>query len=335
MNTNKASWLWSSVGQAEARPHSAMGIALASFPVLLVTFWFTGNYFGVTAKLGAHPAATVISFALLLAPYWFFGFGVAELLKRRLKLPFQRIAFAAVFILPYLAFSIPRGEFRLSLCGGLMAAILALTILLEYARGSWADYLALLAVAFIIEAHIFAAAWTIPNLGGMEKLLFVDVVLYEYLVVRTHFRVGFDLRARVIDFAVGLREFAFYTPIALLLGFALGFLHLHRITGSVEWVGAGWLFTLFFVALPEEIFFRGILLNLLEQKMGTRTALLISSALFGLAHFNKRAVFNWRYVILAAIAGVFYGRSYLVHRRLLSAGITHATVDTIWSIWLR
>jgi hypothetical protein len=69
--------------------------------------------------------------------------------------------------------------------------------------------------------------------------------------------------------------------------------------------------------------------------MGTREALFASSALFGLAHFNKRAVFNWRYVILAAIAGVFYGRSYLAKRRVLSAGITHATVDTVWSIWLR
>jgi uncharacterized protein len=207
--------------------------------------------------------------------------------------------------------------------------------LLEYARGTWADYLALLAVALIIEKHVFASAWTIPGLSGLEKFLFVDVVLYEYLVVRTHLDLGFDFRARVSDFAVGSREFAYYTPIALALGLALGFLHLHRISGNPAWVSAGWLFTLFFVALPEEIFFRAILLNLLEKRLGSRAALLVSSALFGLAHFNKRAVFNWRYVILAAIAGIFYGRSYLANRRVLSAGITHATVDTVWSIWLR
>jgi membrane protease YdiL (CAAX protease family) len=300
-----------------------------------VAFWFTAQYFGITEKLGEHPAVAVVSFALLLAPYWFFGFGLAEPLKRLLKRPHERIAAATLFIVPYLVFSIPRGEFRVALGGELLLAIVGLTVLLEFASGEWADYVALLAVALIIEKHVFSSAWTIPGLSGLEKFLFVDVVLYLYLVVRTHMQLGFDFRARVSDFAVGLREFAFYTPVALALGFALGFLHLHRISGNAAWVGAGWLFTLFFVALPEEIFFRAILLNLLERKMGTRAALIVSSALFGLAHFNKRAVFNWRYVILAAIAGIFYGRSYLANRRVLSAGVTHATVDTVWSIWLR
>jgi len=314
---------------------SGLLLALAGFPLLLVAFWYTGQYFGVTTRLGEHPTAALVSFALLLAPYWFFGFGLAAPLRRWLKHPWQRIATATVFILPYLVFSIPRHEFRPDLCGELLIAILGLTILLEYGHGLWADYLALIAIVLIIEKHIFASAWPIPGLSGLEKLLFVDVVLYEYLVVRTHIDVGFDLRARASDLLIGLREFLFYAPVALALGFALGFLHLHRIAGSAAWLGASWLFTLFFVALPEEIFFRGILLNLLEKKIGTRAALFVSAALFGLAHFNKRAVFNWRYVILAAIAGVFYGRSYLANRRVLSAGITHATVDAVWSIWLK
>jgi hypothetical protein len=84
------------------------------------------------------------------------------------------------------------------------------------------------------------------------------------------------------------------------------------------------------------MFFRGLLLNLLERKIGTRNAVAVSSVLFGLAHFNKRAAyFNWRYVILAAIAGVFYSRAWLDRRRVLTSSVTHATVDTVWSIWLR
>ncbi len=309
--------------------------AAIGFAVLLVAFWFTAVHFGVAEKLGAHPAAVELSFTLLLAPYWFFGFGLGGLLKTKLTRPFERIATAAVFILPYLVFSILRGEFRPGLCAELLLAILGLTALLEFVHASWADYCALLAVALIIEKHVFAAAWPIPGLSGLEKFLFVDVMLYEYLVVRTNIEIGFDFRARISDFAVGLREFAFYAPFALAVGFALGFLHLHQTPGTLASFAAGWLFTLFFVALPEEIFFRGILLTVLERKTGTRAALLVSSALFGLAHFNKRAVFNWRYIIMAAIAGVFYGRSYLANRRILSAGVTHATVDTVWSIWLR
>jgi membrane protease YdiL (CAAX protease family) len=314
---------------------TGMRIAVISFLPLLAAFWFTGVHFGITERLGAHPAVAVLSFALLLAPYWFFGFGLGGVLQARLTRPLARVAAVALFIVPYLVFSIPRGEFRVDLCAELLLTIIGLTALLEFFRGTWADCVALLAIALIIEKHIFASAWTIPGLSGLEKFLFVDVVLYEYLVIRAGFNIGFDFRARVRDFVVGLREFAFYAPVALALGFALGFLHLHQITSSPAWIAAAWLFTLFFVALPEEIFFRGILMNLLEKKMGTRTALLVSSALFGLAHFNKRAVFNWRYVILASLAGVFYGRSYLADRRILSAGVTHATVDTVWSIWLR
>lgn len=312
-----------------------MRIAVAGFPLLLAAFWLTGQYFGITDKLGPQPAAVVASFALLLAPYWFFGFGIDEPLRRILVRPAQRITASGAFLLPYLMFSIPRGEFRIDLAAGLLCAILALTLLFEFVHADWADYLALLAVALIIEKHVFAAAWSIPGLSGLEKLLFVDVILYEYLVVRTRPDIGFQLMPRARDFAVGLREFAFYSPIALAMGFALGFLHLHAAGGNPARFGASWLFTLFFVALPEEIFFRGILLQLLEKRMGTRAALLTSAVIFGLAHFNKRAMFNWRYVILAAIAGIFYGRSYLANRRVLSAGITHATVDTVWSIWLR
>lgn len=322
----------------ESRNSSAtvnLRTAAITFPALLVAFWFTAVFFGITDKLGPHPAAAVASFALLLAPYWFFGFGLATPLKTALAQPHQRVAAAALFLLPYLAFSIPRAEFRAALCAELLVAILSLIAILEWVPSIWADYAVLLAVALIIEKHVFAAAWSIPGLTGLEKFLFVDVMLYGYLVVRRNVEIGFDFRARLSDFAIGLREFAFYAPVALALGFALGFLHLHKTLGNPAWLGAGWLFTLFFVALPEEIFFRGILLNLLEKKLGTRTALLVSSVVFGLAHFNKRAVFNWRYVILAAIAGVFYGRSYLAKRRILSAGVTHATVDTVWSIWLR
>jgi len=40
-------------------------------------------------------------------------------------------------------------------------------------------------------------------------------------------------------------------------------------------------------------------------------------------------------VILAAIAGVFYGRAWLARRRLGASAITHSTVDAVWSVWLR
>jgi membrane protease YdiL (CAAX protease family) len=141
-----------------------------------------------------------------------------------------------------------------------------------------------------------------------------------------------------------LRELAWYTPIALALGLGLGFLHLHAGasgTGAGIWPGlapiaGAWIFTFFFIAVPEELFFRGWLQNLLERRMGRYPALLLTAVLFGLSHFNKRtAFFNWRYVLLAAVAGIFYGRAWRQQRRVGASAITHASVDMIWSLWLR
>jgi membrane protease YdiL (CAAX protease family) len=65
------------------------------------------------------------------------------------------------------------------------------------------------------------------------------------------------------------------------------------------------------------------------------TALMVAAILFGLAHFNKGAIFNWRYVLLAAMAGLFYGRAWRANRQLLASIITHTAVDVVWSLWFK
>jgi membrane protease YdiL (CAAX protease family) len=304
------------------------------FIALIAAFWLVALRFGVISQVGNLPTA-IASFALLLAPYWFFGFGLIPRFESRAL----RVLAPLGLLAAWLVFVLPRDEFRWDQFLGMAAVMVATMLLLDNAKpGSpdWHDWLTLAIFGVAVEFHFFDRAWPIAGLTGLAKLLFVDVGLYGYLVVRPIGGIGFDFRGRLSDLMVGLREFAFYTPIALALGFALNFLHFHRTWGSLAGFAAGWLFTLFFVALPEELFFRGFLLNMLERRIGQRNAPLVSSAIFGLAHFNKRAVhFNWRYVILAAIAGVFYSRAWLANRRLLASSITHATVDTVWSIWLR
>ena len=95
------------------------------------------------------------------------------------------------------------------------------------------------------------------------------------------------------------------------------------------------LITFLLVAVPEEMFFRGILQNLLETRLGPQGALVLAAVLFGLAHFNKAATFNWRYVVLATIAGIFYGRAWRVRRQVLASSITHTAVDVVWSLWFK
>ncbi len=277
-----------------------------------------------------------MSFGLLLAPYWAFGLGIEGWLRAHANSAVSIVIYLAV---AYLVFALPQGQFRWDMFFGMMAIICVIVFLLRHAGTAmpgWRDWLVLAILGLSVDLHFFDKAWPVAGLTGMSKLLFVDAGLYGYLVVRPLGGIGFDFRPRRTDLAIGLREFLYFAPIAIALGFALGFLHLHRTGGTPLAFGAGWLFTLFFVAMPEELFFRGLMLNMLERRVGSGRALGITSLVFGLSHFNKRAVyFNWRYVILAAIAGVFYGRAWLARRRLLASSITHATVDAVWSIWLR
>ncbi|MDP9170055.1 MAG: CPBP family intramembrane metalloprotease [Acidobacteriota bacterium] len=301
--------------------------AAAGFAGLLIALWLAARYFGATAQFEGHLASTVVSCAMLLLPYWAFGFGAAEWCGR------YRSVFAPLLLLSaYVVFAGPRGMFRWDMFLGMGGVVLAVSALIEREQ----DWLALALLGISVDLHFFDKAWPLAGLSSMPKLLFVDTGLYGYLVLRPIGGIGYDFRARWPDFRIGLREFAFFTPIAIGLGFVLGFLHFHATWANPVWFGAVWVFTFFFIAVPEELFFRGLMLNLLERRVGARWALAVTSVLFGLAHFNKRAAyFNWRYVILAAIAGVFYGRAWLRTRRVTTSAVTHATVDAVWSIWLR
>jgi membrane protease YdiL (CAAX protease family) len=203
----------------------------------------------------------------------------------------------------------------------------------------WTLLAVLVVLGLSVDLRWFERAWP-PHLSIFNKVLLLDAGIYAFVALRPLPGTGFDLRLRGRDVFVGLREFLVYLPIALSLGLGLMFLHLHPFGGSpgrvaAQWAEA-WVFTFFFIAVPEELFFRGWLQNLLEERIGRGRALALTAILFGLAHFNKRAVhFNWRYVLLAAIAGIFYGRAWRQDRRVGASAVTHATVDSVWSLWLR
>ncbi len=271
---------------------------------------------------------------ILLAPFLWFGFDLADRMGAwvRAQLLAVRLALPLTLLVAYLVFALPRGIFDAATMAGMGAISVAVCALVV--RGY--DWAVLAVLGISVDLGFFKGSFPVAGLSSIPKLFFVDVGLYGYLVLRPLDGIGYDFRPRFDDFRIGLREFVLYTPVAIGLGFALSFLHFHRTLSSPLAFAGGWLFTIFFIAIPEELFFRGLMLNLIERRYGARAALAVSSVLFGLAHFNKRAAyFNWRYVILAAIAGVFYARAWLARRRVLTSSITHATVDTVWSIWLR
>jgi uncharacterized protein len=315
------------------------------YAALLVVFWLIARFFHLKA-LQEYPVSTFSSFAVLFAPYWLFGFGLAPALRNRLKSADAQLLAAAVLAAPYFVLALPRGTFHWQLACTLMAIPVIMTALLQrFPRpANWADFTVLTTLGLLIDLGLLSHAWPFglhgavlwpAGLGGFPKMMMANVALYCYLVVKPVEGVGYDLTPRVDDWKNGLREFLLYAPVVLTLGFLLNFIQWQGLMRRPQEFPAAWVFTFIFVALPEELFFRGLLQNLLERHMGRMRALLLASVLFGLSHFNKGGTFNWRYVILATIAGVFYGRAWLRQKRLFASSVTHTTVDTVWSIWFR
>ena len=224
---------------------------------------------------------------------------------------------------------------------------LAVAWLLEWARtadpeqrGNWRDALVLVALGVPVDLRWFDAAWP-GGLSGLGKLLLVDAGLYGFVVMRRLRGSGFDFHLRWRDWKTGLRELAYFAPVVIGLGLALEFLHPHGHALRLSMIST-WVYIFIFIAVPEELFFRAWLQNLVESRLsprlgpraGRRAALAVASVLFGLSHFNKRSThFNWTYVLLATIAGIFYGRAWREERRVPASAITHASVDAIWSLW--
>jgi uncharacterized protein len=294
--------------------------------------------------LGFAIGPAIVAAALLtLIPLVAAAFSSRKLADWVQRLPLlPRLLCPAVLCVPYVLVACSRGIFRwgwFALYTLLPVAVAGLLWQASRAdreqRGTWRDFLVLATLGLAVDLRWLEPAWP-AHFAVFSKILLLDAGIYGFLLVRQLDGVGFDLRLRLRDIATGLREFGWYAPIAILLGLWLGFLHTHAVWPRPLLLAGVFAATFAFIAIPEELFFRGWMQNLLERRLGRTPALLVTSVLFGLAHFNKRAVhFNWRYVVLAALAGIFYGRAWRRDRRVGASAITHALVDTVWSQWLR
>jgi membrane protease YdiL (CAAX protease family) len=282
-------------------------------------------------------AAIFTVLPLLVAAFW------PASLERAERLPLAwRLTAPALLCGPYALVTLEAGDFRWSWLALYAVLPMAVAALLWRARladpaqhGNWRDFVVLAVLGLAVDLRWLEPAWP-PRMAVFSKMLLVDAGIWGFLAVRRMEGVGFDLRLRLRDVVIGARELAMYTPIAIALGLTLGFLHWHGYWPNPARVALTWAFTFFFIAVPEELYFRGWMQNLVERRLGRRWALLVTATLFGLSHFNKRAVhFNWRYVLLAFLAGIFYGRAWRQDRRVGASAVTHASVDTLWSVWLR
>jgi membrane protease YdiL (CAAX protease family) len=162
--------------------------------------------------------------------------------------------------------------------------------------------------------------------------------LIAVLTLRRMDGIGFGFLPSRSDWNIGLRNFVWFLPPGLLLALAIGFGRpkpVHADVRTLLIAVATFAGVLWVLAVAEEFFFRGLLQQHLMRILGNDTAgLVLASCLFGAAHLGAGEFPNWRFALLAALAGVFYGRAYLQARSIRAAMVTHACVVTTWKVFL-
>jgi uncharacterized protein len=205
--------------------------------------------------------------------------------------------------------------------------------------GSWQDFLT---IAGMWAAVKFSPShWLWPFPGGrlayvFTVLLCVNIALATFLLLRRVNGIGYSIGwGRRWGFFI-LASFIVLGCVAIPLG-----QRIHFIEFAPQW--SQWkslpflsLAILFFTAWPEELLFRGLLQNMLSRVCKSDLAgWWTASLLFGFSHITNNYFPNWRYVLLATIAGFFYGWTWRKTGSIFASALVHAAVDVTWHFLFR
>jgi uncharacterized protein len=201
-------------------------------------------------------------------------------------------------------------------------------------RPSGLDFLAILLLWLPLEFAAGAGLVPVSARGFLHTVAYGIAILLGlllFLCFRGFPGMKYNLPRKLRDGGLPLLAFAAVAPVLVVLGIAIGFIpppHLPAKGAGAMAAAAGVIFA--GTALPEEILFRLLIQNLLMLRFGNQTRVLLAASLiFGCAHLDNgpQPLPNWRYMILATIAGIAYGRVYQRASTVLSSAALHCLVD--------
>ncbi len=308
--------------------------AFLSLDGILFALWegYSGRAFAT--------AATILSL-LLLSMLLFAARGVAD--KFRDTFGSGSGWFVSVFLLLlYVVYLFGTGTFalpRIAIMAAFIFLPLALTLSQEMsAPGSWQDFLTIASVWAFVKFGPSHYLWPYPD----NRLAYVFTVLFSVNIAIAVFLLA--RRTKGVGYAIGwgkswtlyvLGSFLLFGCIAIPVGMSVHFIAFAPQWPTAAVVGRS-IGILIFTAWPEELLFRGLLQNLLARSCKSEWAgWWTSSVLFGLSHITNGHYPNWRYVLLATIAGLFYAWTWRKTNSIFASATVHAAVDITWHVLFR
>jgi membrane protease YdiL (CAAX protease family) len=218
----------------------------------------------------------------------------------------------------------------------LPALLVALTTRAQKSRLEFYFISAMLFIWYTVEFDA-APGLRLPFTNGLISYMQLAlIVLFLYLVTLAGRLpdVGYTFELNRRDWREVLINFALLAVITLPVGLLTGFIRPSAALPSVAEIAGRGVLIFFFVALPEEILFRGVIHRYLERvlRWAPLATLLLSSLIFGAAHLDNPPNVGY-YFILASIAGWFYGRTYLRTGKVVPAALVHLLIDWVWAVF--
>jgi len=250
-------------------------------------------------------------------------------------------AIPVVLSAAFLAFAAGLGAFSIPLAGLILAYTFLPAGVAYLARNTppptWMDFAIIGLLWFPLEFSV-GQQWVPKQARGPLHLAAYGVSILLALSIFLQFRrlsgMKINLPRSGRDLVNLLLGFAACAPVLIALGRGIGFLPPFHLPAqpSPARIGSQYLIILAATALPEEILFRGLIQNCIAQRLGTNLGtLLLAAFIFGCAHLDNgpQPLPNWRYMILATIAGIAYGKVFEKSSSIFASAGLHALVDLI------
>ncbi len=253
------------------------------------------------------------------------------------------ILLATLLLLAYLIYALGTNTFAVARAGAVLALIFVPLAIAAWAErrpaGAWQDFAIVGAVWAAVKFSPARWLWPYPD-GRLSYvftvLLMVNVGVAVFLFMRRLNGVGYVLGWAQDWAAYIAASFLLFAAISIPLGSAMRFVQFAPQWRAAPMLPLTALGILVFTAWPEEFLFRGLLQNMLTRSTGSNFAgWCIASVLFGFAHITNGHFPNWRYVLLATIAGFFYGWTWRKTESIFASAIVHALVDALWHFLFR
>ncbi len=256
---------------------------------------------------------------------------------------------SVMLLAAYFIYALATGSFTWWRAGIAVAFVLVpVTLAASSERTSapgWRDYAAVLAIFLPFKMLLLRSLWPYPAgklgylLAVLAVLMALNVGIAVFLFVRRLDGVGYSISWGSNWTLIIALSFLIFGATAIVLGVAMGFIRWAPSVAQLKNLPIVALGIFFFTAWPEEFLFRGILQNMLSRTLRNGwSALAVASMLFGAAHLPNGMHFshaNWRYGILATIAGIFYGWTWKKTGSIFSSALVYTAVDVTWHLFFR